>query len=240
MKIEMLNRIIQELEDKNNILTENNLLLKDKLKQENLRLENPNTNKRNKSSKDLFHSPKNVKQTNPKLDEDKGKTESKKISEQDNKNICVKDLSSAVLEAKTAAKLKEIINLEKENKEWTEVRRRKQGSNKNVTITGTLESNNDALKAVTIQKKVWIHATKFRQETKADDVITWLQQLHNREDFICEKIKPKYPNPKYASFKIGADMSLKDDLYNPNSWFKGVEISRYNFFRERANALEFF
>lgn len=47
----------------------------------------------------------------------------------------------------------------------------------------------------------------------------------------------KHRSPTFSSFKIGADINLKDELLSPNLWSCDMSVSEFNFFEQAETKL---
>lgn len=107
--------------------------------------------------------------------------------------------------------------------------------NNKTKVIGTAVSDNTKFAAVNITKRTWIHVSGFHKDLEVHDIQELLENKFKRNDFLCFKINPKHKYPKFSSFKIGADLSLKEQLLNPSLWNKGIVISEFDFFRAARN-----
>lgn len=158
--------------------------------------------------------------------------------------ITLNEQNKRILEYETRKKLNEIINMEpRENEQssWSEVVKKKNKiQRKKDVVVGTLRVEDDKFKAIPKTKKIWIHAGRFHPNLTSEELLKYLKEKYNTQDIICEKIKNKYENPKLSSFKIGVDITLKEQMYDKCAWPEGVEISRFNFFRAQRNEVEYY
>lgn len=107
------------------------------------------------------------------------------------------------------------------------------------TVTGTAEVIDQKFAAVPIKKRTWIHASNFHKDLTSDDLAEFLRSKLNTDDFICQKIIPKHRSPTFSSFKIGADINLKQKLLDPTFWYQGISVTEFNFFRANRNGIQF-
>lgn len=80
-------------------------------------------------------------------------------------------------------------------------------------------------------RRIWLHLGRVRANTKVEDVDKFLKNKCPNKEFIIESLS--HDTQRNGSFKIGADMDLKDILYSANFWPVGMSISRFNFFRNK-------
>lgn len=97
--------------------------------------------------------------------------------------------------------------------------------NKQSKIVGNNSENEDLV----AKKKHWIFATKYKSSYKKETLEEYLQEKFPNNNFIVEQVS-HYGT--YNSFKIGIDENIKEDIFHPNTWPKGIEVSDY-FFRRK-------
>lgn len=134
------------------------------------------------------------------------------------KKITPKQVSSAILQAQSSLKTQKVQNIENN----------KNAVRPNVKIVGENGEGED----VVSKEKIWVYATKYRQSYTTDKMQKYLEAKFPDYEFSCTLYENKVTGTN--SFRIAADAELRDDLFKPESWPRGVEISEY-FFRRRRN-----
>lgn len=107
------------------------------------------------------------------------------------------------------------------------------------TIKGTAPSDNDRFTAIPVTKRAWFHVANFHPDLGAEELTAYLNSKYHRDDFQCFKINPKHRTPRFSSFKVGGDVSLRDILLEPGSWNAGISVCKFDFFRAARNKLRF-
>lgn len=83
-------------------------------------------------------------------------------------------------------------------------------------------------------KRLWLHVGKVTIGTQVSQIEKYLNKKFPDNKFTVDEL-PLHPEAKTMSFKVGADFSLLEDLYNGAVWPKGVMIQKFkfrkNFFR---------
>lgn len=105
-----------------------------------------------------------------------------------------------------------------ENDGFVMVRRKK---NRIAIIRGNDTSENEFS---CVASKVWVFLGRCHTETQVTDINSYLNKKYPDRQFIIEDLNSK---GLYKSFKIGADMDLIEDLYNPSNWPQGALVKRF-------------
>ncbi|KAL3283676.1 hypothetical protein HHI36_006814 [Cryptolaemus montrouzieri] len=74
--------------------------------------------------------------------------------------------------------------------------------------------------------RAWLHVGGAGKNVKGE---TFLRNLERK--FLGKK---RHDNSDSVSFKVGADITLLEDLNKPESWPNGVNIRRFQFFRKNT------
>ncbi|KAK9869268.1 hypothetical protein WA026_003021 [Henosepilachna vigintioctopunctata] len=79
-------------------------------------------------------------------------------------------------------------------------------------------------------RKIWIYVGRCKSSTTEDDIRRYLNSKisNSVEEFEVEKLNSKGRN---CSFKVDADMAVKELLYDPDFWPSGILVKRYFFLR---------
>lgn len=99
-------------------------------------------------------------------------------------------------------------------------------SNKQRTqiIRGTITENTDnQLTFSAAIRRAWIYVGRVDQNTKSEQISKYLHNKFPSNTFQIEQL-PKREDATSISFKIGADVSLMDELYNGQMWPAGVIV----------------
>lgn len=81
------------------------------------------------------------------------------------------------------------------------------------------------------ESKVWIFLGRCAKQTTVENVQNYLGEQYPDYEFIVESLESK---GRFESFRIGADPTLEEHLYNQDKWPKGAIVSRYFFRRQSA------
>lgn len=128
-------------------------------------------------------------------------------------------------------KIKTNGNIEKGKPSYKEILAKKpKRDNKNMQIGDG--STDEGL--VGIQKRIWVFLSRVKLHVTAEKIQKYLCSKPNMKErtFIVEELKLKRTQTK--AFKIGVEYVLKDEVYQPNFWPKGVGFSRYTFPRQNT------
>lgn len=80
-----------------------------------------------------------------------------------------------------------------------------------------------------VVKKVWIFLSRIKREISEENVLSYMSRKLNKQktDFTIKEIPTRENGNK--CFMIGADYTLKDELYQPTFWPNGVGYKRFDF-----------
>lgn len=103
----------------------------------------------------------------------------------------------------------------------------------NKVITGTLINDRSGGKLIGVEKKVYLHISKFKHEdADIDDVKEYIKDDVDISKVDCEKLKTYFGDHTY--FKLGIPHESFDTLFNADYWPRGVEISKFLFRSKRG------
>ena len=77
-------------------------------------------------------------------------------------------------------------------------------------------------------KRLWLHVGKVTIGTQTTQIEKYLKKKFPNNTFTVEGL-PQHPEARTISFKVGADLSLLEDLYNEAVWPKGVMVQQFLF-----------
>lgn len=102
-------------------------------------------------------------------------------------------------------------------------------------IVGDMEAcdKSQPLGFVGAARKAWLYVGRADRSTTAGQVEQHLKGRFSGQDFVVERL-PVRDNANSIAFRVGADISLMDDLNKPSLWPKGIVVKRYRFFRPRS------
>lgn len=229
-EVKYLNRIIEE---KSNMISE----LHDKivvLKKYITLIENVNENKRMAPSL-IVKENKHFSET-----EHERITESENISTKKSKLPAIKYKEIKHTKEKTTTMketcpveentkiVHEAVNANMKAQSANERKERNRQIKKNIGVTGTCV---DSSVFSAVPKRVWLYVGHVGVNVEESHIENHLKEKFPSKSFVIEKL-PKRVTANTVSFKIGADLSLLDDIYRPENWPLGVVIRRFRFFRE--------
>lgn len=84
-------------------------------------------------------------------------------------------------------------------------------------------------------RKAWLYVGRAGVDTTTDQIARHLKKNFPSQEFVIDSL-PTRENANSIAFRVGADMSLIDDLNKPNLWPKGIVVKRYRFFRHKSGA----
>lgn len=102
---------------------------------------------------------------------------------------------------------------------------------KDLMVTGAGAVSSDFMGA---PRRAWMYVGRVNVNVKESQIENHLKGKFPGEDFSIERL-PKRDAAHSASFKIGASLSLVEDLYKPQNWPTGVVVKRFRFFQSSTN-----
>lgn len=266
----LLRELINEVNDKNQVLKQNANLLQDKIKFLEEKIRNLEKNRQQiinskLQQSDQINLSKNVNKTscsnicsmvesnhsteaanlnfNNKTLEIKGRTTSSKEIETRGikyasmgpaavNKIAESDVAAGIQQALSANKMKEIINLDKGDKEadgqWKVVEKRKRIrrlslENRPAPIRGTNRNFNLSV----ARRMIWLFLSGLSPEITDIQVKEFIKdKVRPTHDIVCEKMTTR--KDKYRScFKIGIEYEVQDKVMDPELWGTGVSINHF-------------
>lgn len=104
---------------------------------------------------------------------------------------------------------------------------------------GNYGTNTSAAGFGGVERRAWMYVGRVKPEVTADVILDYLKNKcpEHGNEFTCEKLEAKGNN---GSFKISANLGLKDTLLEANFWPEGVTYRRWHhqFFRSRRASEE--
>jgi hypothetical protein len=85
------------------------------------------------------------------------------------------------------------------------------------------------------ERKAWLYLGRLKNDTSEDDVKNFVLDTFPGVNVSVEKLESKGTN---ASFKLGVDFDVREDLFNSAAWPKDSIIKRFLFKRTRTRNLE--
>jgi len=253
----LLQRIIQELEDKNSLLAENCELLKEKIGFLEEKLKKPgygsnfgvNTVNSQRESRTT-----SVVQMNETTADNQQRPPVKKNNHNDNITTHSLDLNkqhllkneqvhnkktqiispAAVQQAVEYATTANQNNTDGKNGEWQSQHRRRyrnQNSTPKQKTLGTSEASNNFMG---VQKKVWIYLYRVQRSVSSAQVQEFVTKKPGYESLSIQVTELPTDETKNKCFLVTAPFSQKEDMYSPTFWPRDVGIKRYDF-RIQAN-----
>lgn len=241
LKIEnlMLKRLLDESENKYKLLESNNKLLEEnkKLLEEKVevikkecdsnakKVVNKNVQEKiqNKgsyssvTSKQMSTSQANMKQSKEGIS---NVSAGSKFS--GNETTCLKKLETAQLNI-----MNDVINLGNENEEEGnfKVQTYRKASRKTFTKYYGENENND----FAIGRKVWLYLHRIKRHVSSDKIKKYISDQPKFKDAdITIKELPTHESQNKC-FMFGIDWNLKDEIYKPTTWPKGMAFKRFDF-----------
>lgn len=105
--------------------------------------------------------------------------------------------------------------------------------NNTKVLTGTILNDRSGGKLSGVDKKVYLHISKFKnEEADTNDLLNYIKDDVNIEGIECDKLKTYYGNHTY--FKLGIPHEFLDKFYRADYWPYGVEIRKF-LFRSNKN-----
>lgn len=133
-------------------------------------------------------------------------------------------------------KSKNEVTAEEENKTTGNNSRHKESEKKQIVWgeaedAKTVSANaKDTFAAAT--RRAWLYVGRVKKGTSASQISKYLEEKFENHTFIVEPLNV-HKDALSTSFKIGADLTLLDELNKPTTWPKGVAIKKFMFFRPK-------
>lgn len=127
-------------------------------------------------------------------------------------------VKSAILEAQTAVKLREIQQLANQNDDW-KIQKRRQS--RRFVVGG---NNDEAIEIKAIPKYVSLHVTRLRPNTKPEELKKML--LNEFPEVQCESHLSKYPE-LYSSMKVTIKQEHFKKAWRKSVWPEGALVSKF-------------
>lgn len=94
------------------------------------------------------------------------------------------------------------------------------------TYAGVVGTKSNTTGQLMSNSKLWIYVGRCKAESTAEDVKSYLELNSPGHKFEVEKLESKGKN---TSYKVEADLSLKEELYSSTYWPVGILIKRFRF-----------
>lgn len=107
-------------------------------------------------------------------------------------------------------------------------REKRSGERNEKSVTGTSTGSSTFLCA---QRRAWMYVGRVGEKVQESEIEQHLNEKFPDEEFSIEKLSKRDIMSNSSSFKIGASLSLVDELYKPQNWPAGVVVKRFRFFR---------
>lgn len=145
-----------------------------------------------------------------------------KVNQNENNLFSLKQVNSAILEAKTSAAVKELQIVENElhvdNTAWETQRSRR---SRRRFLVG---DNANAAEVKTVSKLVSLHVTRLHPDTSADSLKSVL--ISHFPEVLVEVLQSKYPKD-YASMKVTISQDNYRHAWRKEIWPKGTFVSKF-------------
>ncbi|KAL3269668.1 hypothetical protein HHI36_008729 [Cryptolaemus montrouzieri] len=82
-------------------------------------------------------------------------------------------------------------------------------------------------------RKAWLYVGRVGTDVKEENIVRYLKNKFPNNTFEVEML-PERENSNSVAFKVGADMSLSEELNKTESWPNGVLVERFCFFRKNG------
>lgn len=80
-------------------------------------------------------------------------------------------------------------------------------------------------------KMVWLFISRIKDTATEETIANHIKKMTSLKDekILVKQIKTSYERTDRKCFQIGVDTSVKDQVYKPCFWPKGVAFRRYTF-----------
>lgn len=240
MENNYLKQLINEMQDKNNILKVNNGLLLDKIKF--LENNSKHTNEKNRSG--MLAQTKNREQTMKiaiqstsadnvgKEDPPKHKNFEDHASSSHQQRAPEKERESAptALSYKTALTSRvENSRDEHEGENFQLVTHSRRRIKKNIGTGQAAGKDTNGFAGA--ERKVWIQLYRVKRHTESSNILEFIKGKANFGNMDIRVTEIPTEERRLKSFLVTAPISRMEEMYNPNFWPSGVGITRFNFRR---------
>lgn len=97
---------------------------------------------------------------------------------------------------------------------------------KNTIVVGTNTFGSEKDEFGSGESLLWLYVGRCRQGTTAESIKSYMQKRSPGYSFEVTELDGAGRN---KSFKVGANISLKDELYNSDYWPNGIVVKRFRF-----------
>ncbi|KAK9496781.1 hypothetical protein O3M35_012974 [Rhynocoris fuscipes] len=125
-------------------------------------------------------------------------------------------------------------NTEENGESWKTVTTKKRKTKRIIGTATSGDSESAGSTLVAGNRKMWLYVGKIKKNTTVEEVLKFLKFKLPTEEFVCEKLDSK---GYYASFKIGLNYNLMENVMCPEFWPKDVLIRRFLFRRNNQGAV---
>ena len=226
----MLKKIIIEKDEKNSILSENNALLKEKIRylelnkssnsaaisQRKTESQNVATTSMQKSTTSVAHATSEAETKSKKRD---GTKDSNKVSNETIKNMQQQQekIMNSVINLAN-----DTTTLQDKETGWRTADRKKSKKKQN-TILG--EATDDASTIKAVPRMGYLHVYRLQPHTTTSELDKCIKSK-SINDAKCTQLASKYPQ-EYSSFKVSFPISQLDLIQKPDFWPEGVRVNRF-------------
>lgn len=98
-------------------------------------------------------------------------------------------------------------------------------------LVGTAENSRDDINFKGAPKKLWLFISRVSNEVSEENILNYLasKTKQNKGEFTVTEETSSRTRLPTKSFRVGASFNMKETLYNPTFWPKGVTYGRYKF-----------
>lgn len=230
VEINYLKRIIKELEEKNELLVENNKLLREKMNgYEEVRLENQTTTLQ--VLQDIEKEGRMGTQTNI---EETFAEQVKRYNTKKKKYNLRKEESLQVSEQRQMVQHPADIDGHAEAEQFKMVINRKH-KRRNAVYIGRAEDTDENLASGFVgrnsERRIWLYISRIKDQVTEEAIKQYISKKASTDcDSIyvkCLNLKHKIQNNK--TFMVGVMPALREAIYEESFWPAGVRFSRFNF-----------
>lgn len=98
--------------------------------------------------------------------------------------------------------------------------------------TDEITNVNKELSFSAAARRAWIYVGRVDVNTRGEQISKYLNYKFPGNNFQVEEL-PRREGATSVAFKVGADVSLMDELYKGHTWPAGVLIKKFVFFRKQ-------
>ena len=251
IEVTLLTQLVRKQEEKNNVMWENNLLLKEKIKYlegkneehevihvqvdatsitEEEKIKSMISEQRDGNSNTSAKKPESTNTNKSKAANSRTYSKVTDQNKKENQKSMLIYQQATMADVIGLGKLDNIPPKNTKEMEWTQVKRKSNKTRRAVVGEKPVSETEKTLKGC--PRKAFLYVSRLHPETESQDVVDFL-----KDDFpevVVEKLVSKFPE-HYAAFKVTIDLTHLEGAMNATIWPYGTFVTRFFHTRRKEN-----